>query len=153
MEYVTLSDFSIFMEFGYESIPDIATDPRFFPPRLTPWQDQGLVFAECGCIDHWKTFKPVFLYHVDVAGTYYHEPWCLWAGFPMEHQEVSMYADHLRPSGMLNVRDHNRLMTARGYVKLAEHNWFDHDTIGRFAECIRAKVSSMNTVPKARNWA
>jgi hypothetical protein len=36
MEYVTLSDFSIFMEFGYESIPDIATDPRFFPPRLTP---------------------------------------------------------------------------------------------------------------------
>jgi len=146
-----LLDFTIFMEYGYFDLPNITIDP--FPPRSTPWPDYGIVFAECGCIDHWKTFKPVLLCHGDVARTYYHEPWCRLAGFPMEHLEVSIYIDELRPGTFNDVIRQNAIMTERGYVKLCERNWYDHDTVGRFSECINKKLASMNKVPRARNWA
>jgi len=149
-----LLDFTVFMEYGCVDLPDISIDPRFFPPRLTtPWKDCGLVFAECGCLDHWKTFKHVMLYHVNPSRTFYHEPSCLLAGFPMEHLEVSIYIDELRPSTIIDVVRQNAILTKKGCVKLHEYNWYDHDTIGRFSDYINSRLASLNKVQMARNWA
>jgi len=161
-----IMDFSCFLEHGYMSLDDVL----YNNPKISkldranwfiPYEDEGLVFAECGCLDVLKSFwHDPYTRFTSVNRTYYHSPWCAYDGFPISHWGVGgplpdlfpENLDHLQTSSWKAIKDVHAKAYKAG-VPLG-YNFFETDTMVRFADIIQAKVDSINNWrPKTRNWA
>jgi hypothetical protein len=146
----------------YANLDDVLYNPIFYKvPYPTFYEDEGLVFADCGCLDMLRSYfhNPYDRLSL-VMRTEYHQRSCMLAYFPIEHigkegvEYVKMWPDHLITPSWKLMMDHDATMFEHGYISgYHAYNFFEEDTLWRFAEIIRKFVDSINTVPKTRNWA